>query len=47
VAIMVGTLRTVVLPSPSWPEPFAPQVTNTPSLRMAALWLSPAAIALA
>lgn len=41
-----GALRCVVNVSPICPELFNPHATSTPSLRIAALKLSPAAIAL-
>src|SRR6267378_471792 len=40
-----GVWRSMVVPSPSWPTPFRPQVQTVPSLLSATLWLAPAATA--
>src|ERR1044071_9700672 len=42
-----GVVRSVVLPSPTWPKLLRPQHHAVPSLRIAQLWPSPAATAAA
>src|SRR5438876_780697 len=41
----VGTSRFVLVPSPSWPDPLAPQHFTTPVTSTAQVWEAPAAIA--
>src|SRR6266498_3682884 len=40
-----GVSRSVLVPSPSWPESFQPQHATRPALVSAQLWYAPAAIA--
>ncbi|MCZ7677695.1 MAG: hypothetical protein M5U28_02515 [Sandaracinaceae bacterium] len=42
-----GAAREVVVPSPSWPAPFAPAQITEPSRRAAQAWAAPTAIATA
>ena len=42
-ATWTGSLRLVVVPSPSWPCPLDPQAQTVPSDRTARAWTSPAA----
>src|SRR3954451_7553039 len=46
-ATCTGDGRVVVVPSPSSPYPFQPQVQTVPSARRATLWNAPAARAMA
>ena len=44
---VTGEWRSVVVPSPSWPERLSPQHWTAPALVSAHVWIPPAAIALA